>query len=121
VYEECIHEGGDEERCAEAAKQQLQRCVEEHCKDPKPPPCADRCEALTRHVFEACKQEIDAEKLCGIIAHLFLEHCTDKCEGHGDDDDDDDDCDRDDDHDDDRGDHHDDDHDWQRKHGGACD
>ena len=84
MYEQCIDMGGDEGRCAMAAREELSRCIEEHCDAPQPPACKDKCEAIATHVFQACTATIDSEeKLCEQIAGWVLEHCNDGCEDPG--------------------------------------
>ena len=79
MFEQCVDQGGDEARCAMAAREELDRCVKEHCAPPQPPPCADRCDEVAAHVFDACTSKLDAPRLCEHVARWVLEHCNQKC------------------------------------------
>ena len=86
VFEECLEEGGAEQRCALRARAFVQECRTQRCERPErperpQPPCAEACELRARHTMAECLETGAAPERCAARVRPLLEEClAEHCE-----------------------------------------
>ena len=79
AYEDCIADGGSEDRCRSYAADLYNDCVANNCDDVPPPPddatCQDRCEARSTQAYEDCIANGRPEDQCTTHASDIYNDC----------------------------------------------